>query len=110
MLVAAGLLFLFLILDLVLTEFNSLTLITLTQHYATATIDIQRSAYLTAADYALTTTLIASFYSWVIGCIGFLITSVVILNGIFGKRTAYLGIIILQESLVASIFSYQYLP
>ncbi|MCE5214563.1 MAG: hypothetical protein LLF83_07590, partial [Methanobacterium sp.] len=49
MLVAAGLLFLFVVLDLALTEFNSLTLVTIAQHYTAATIDAQRAAYLAAA-------------------------------------------------------------
>ncbi len=93
MLVATGLLFLFLVTDLVLTEFNSLTLITIAEHYTTATIDTQRLAYMASADYALATIPFATFYSWVVGSLGFLIASVVMLNGIFGKKTAYLGII-----------------
>ncbi len=70
MLVATGLLFLFLVMDLVLTEFNSLTLVTLAEHYASATIDAQRLAYMAAADYALATIPIATFYSWVVGSLG----------------------------------------
>jgi hypothetical protein len=104
MLVAAGLLFLFLVIDLVLTEFNSLTLVTLAQHYATATIDAQRFAYMAAADYALATIPIATFYSWVVGSVGFLIASVVLLNGIFGKRTAYLGIIVNTAGIVGGFY------
>ena len=94
MLVAAGFLFMFVILDLTLTEFNSLTLITLTQHYATATIDAQRLAYMAAMDYALATIPLATFYSWIVGSLGFLIASVVMLKSIFGKGIAYFGIII----------------
>jgi hypothetical protein len=94
MLVATGLLFLFIVLDLALTEFNSLTLITLTQHYMAATIEAQRLAYMAAMDYDLATIPIATFYSWVVGSLGFLIVSVVMLKGIFGKPLAYFGIII----------------
>ena len=61
MLVAAGLLFLFLLLDLILTEFNSLTLVTLAQHYTIATIDSQRAVYMGSIDYTLATIPIASF-------------------------------------------------
>ena len=104
MLVATGLLFLFLVMDLVLTEFNSLTLVTLAEHYASATIDAQRLAYMAAADYALATIPIATFYSWVVGSLGFLIASVVMLNGIFGKKTAYLGIIANTAGIIGGFY------
>ncbi|MGZ4857758.1 MAG: hypothetical protein ACXVZU_05315 [Methanobacteriaceae archaeon] len=104
MLVAPGLLFLFIVLDLALTEFNSLTLVTLTQHYANATIDAQRLAYMAAIDYALATIPIATFYSWVVGSLGFLITSMVMLNGVFGKRTAYYGIIANTAGIVGGFY------
>jgi hypothetical protein len=104
MLVATSLLFLFLIMDLILTEFNSLTLITLAEHYATATIEVQRLAYMAAANYALATIPIATFYSWVVGSIGFLIASIVMLQGIFGKRTAYLGIIVNIAGIIGGFY------
>jgi hypothetical protein len=104
MLVASGFLFLFVILDLALTEFNSLTLVTLAQHYATATTDVQRLAYMAAADYGLATIPIATFYSWVVGSLGFLIASVVMLKGIFSKPTAYLGIIINTAGIVGGFY------
>jgi hypothetical protein len=87
-----------------LTEFNSLTLVTLTQHYAAATANTQRLAYIAAVDYALATIPIATFYSWVVGSLGFLIASVVMLNGGFGKRTAYFGIIANTAGIVVGFY------
>lgn len=104
MLVAAGLLFLFVILDLTLTEFNSLTLVTLAQHYTYATVDAQRVAYLTAADYLLATIPIATFYSWMVGSLGFLIASAVMLKGVFNKRIAYSGIIINLLGIIGAFY------
>ena len=104
MLVATSLLFLFLIMDLVLTEFNSLTLVTLAEHYTSATVDVQRLAYMAAADYALATIPIATFYSWVVGSLGFLIASLVMLNGIFGKKTAYLGIVVNTAGIIGGFY------
>lgn len=93
MLIAVGALGLFIVLDLGITELNSLTLVTLTQQYAAATTAAQRAAYTAAADYALATLPLATFYSFLVSSIGFLIVSLVMLKGVFGKRTAYLGII-----------------
>ncbi len=104
MLVAAGLLFLFVVLDLALTEFNSITLITLAQHYTTATTDAQRAAYMAAADYGLATIPVATFYSWVVGSLGFLIASVIMLKGVFSKRVAYLGIIVNTLGIIGGFY------
>jgi Domain of unknown function (DUF4386) len=104
MLIAAGLLFLFIAFDLGVTEFNSLTLITLAQHQAMATSDAQRAAYTAAADYGLATMPLASFYSWVVGALGLLIASWVMLKGVFGNPIAYLGIIVNMAAIICSFY------
>lgn len=104
MLVAAGLLFLFIFMDLSTTEFNTLTLVTLAQHYASSTSDAQRTAYMAAADYALATIPLASFYSWVVGSLGLLIASIIMLKGNFGKRTAYAGMILNTAGIIGGFY------
>jgi hypothetical protein len=93
MLVAAGLVGFFILLDLGITEMNTLTLVTLTQNYAAATSDTLRAAYMAAENWGLATLPIATFFSYVGPCLEFLITSIVMWKGIFGKNTALLGII-----------------
>ena len=104
MLIAAGLLALFLVLDLAITELNSLTLVSLTQHYAAATSAAQRSAYVAAADYALATIPIATFFSYMVSSLGLLITSLVMLKGVFNRPTALLGIVASIEGIVGSFY------
>jgi hypothetical protein len=104
MLIAAGLMGLFIVLDLAVTEMDSLTLVTLTQHYAAATSETQRSAYVAAADYARATLPIATFYSYVVSSAGFLITSLVMLKGTFSKPTAFLGIAACLEGIVGGFY------
>jgi hypothetical protein len=104
MLVAVALMILFIVLDLAITETNSLTLVTLTRHYAVSTTGMERSAYTAAEDYALATLPLATFYSFVISSIGLLIVSVVMLKGVFSKPTAYAGIVASVEGIVGGFY------
>jgi len=94
MLLATGLMAVFVVVDLAITEANSLTLVTLTQHAATATSATERAAYMASANYALATVALATFYSWVVSSVGVLIISIVMLKGVFGKLIAYLVIVV----------------
>jgi hypothetical protein len=93
MLIATALLVLFVVLDLAITELNSLTLVALTQHYAAATTETQRAAYVAAADYALATLPIGTFLSYFVSSVGLLIASIVMLRGVFSRPTALAGIV-----------------
>jgi uncharacterized membrane protein YozB (DUF420 family) len=93
MLIATALLVLFVVLDLAITELNSLTLVALTQHYAAATTEAQRAAYIAAADYALATLPIGTFLSYFVSSVGLLIASIVMLRGVFSRPTALAGIV-----------------
>jgi hypothetical protein len=104
MLVAAGLVSFFIVLDLGITELNSLTLVTLTQDYAVATSDVQRAAYMAAEHWGLATLPIATFFSYVGPASGFLIISIVMLKGIFGRNTARLGMIANGLGIVGGIY------
>jgi hypothetical protein len=104
MLVATALLALFAVVDLAITELNSLTLVTLTEQYGAAVGDAQRSAYLAAADYALATLPIATFFSFFESSVGLLIASVIMLKGIFSRITAYAGLVASIEGIIASFY------
>jgi hypothetical protein len=92
-LVGAVLMGLFVVLDLAITETNSLTLVSLVHNYMLATSDAQRSALSAAANYGLTLLPIGTFFSYVISSVALLIISVVMLKGVFMRATAILGIV-----------------
>jgi hypothetical protein len=95
MLLGATLVGLFVVLDLGVTWPNYASLITLSGAYAAATTDAQRAASVAAAGYAsavLDSTLEA-VYSILVLSVGILLIGLVMRKGIFGKVTAYLGVI-----------------
>ncbi len=93
MLVGSALMAVFIVVDLILTNAGTLTIVTLTQHAATAASAAERTAYMAAAHYGLATVPLANFYSQVISSAGILLISIVMLKGVFGKPTAYVGIV-----------------
>jgi hypothetical protein len=104
MLIATGLIGFFVILDLGVTESNTLALVALTQSIATATSDAARAAYQAAANWGLATLPIATFFSWIGPSVGFLITSIVMRKGILGRNTARLGMIVYGLAIIVSFY------
>jgi hypothetical protein len=104
MLVATALLAMYAVVDLAVTELNSLTLVALTQQYGSAVSDAQRAAYVAAADYARATLPIGTFFSYFVSSIGLLIVSIVMLKGIFSKPTAYAGMVASVAGIIASFY------
>ena len=92
MLVAMGFVALWVVVEIGITEFNSLTLISLIQHYNGTTDTTMRAAYLAAAYYALGVIPIATFYSYFLGSLGFLIASFIMRRTFFRRGTALPGI------------------
>src|SRR5712692_1285383 len=96
MLVATAFVGLFVVLDLAVTWTNYASLLTLSGLHAAATNDVQRAAYVAAANYA--SAVLASrtevFYSIVDLSLAILLIGFVMLKGkgIFSKTTAYLGV------------------
>src|SRR2546427_1244977 len=96
MLVATAFVGLFVLLDLAVTWTNYASLLTITSLHAAATNDVQRAAYVAAANYA--SAVLAShtevFYSIVDLSVAILIIGFVMLKqkGIFSRTTAYLGL------------------
>jgi hypothetical protein len=104
MLVATGLMAVFIVVDVAITDASSLTIVTLTQHAAAATSVTERAAYLAAANYALATVPLANFYTWVVSSVGVLLISIVMLKGVFGKLTPSVGIVAGIVGIVAGFY------
>jgi len=93
MLVATACVGLFTVLDLAVTWPNYASLITLSGHYAAATNDAQRAAYVAAANYAAAVLPFSlAVYSILVLSLGILIIGLVMLKGNFSKSTAYVGV------------------
>jgi len=96
MLVATAFVGLFVVLDLAVLWTNYASLLTLSRLHTAATTDVQRAAYVAAANYA--SAVLEShtevFYSIVDLSVAILIIGFVMLQGkgIFNKTTAYLGV------------------
>jgi hypothetical protein len=94
MVVATGLKWLFVVLELAIAWPNYVVLLTLSESYAAATTDLQRASYVASANYA--TAMLNSklgFYSILVPALGTLLIGLVMRKGIFNKATAYLGVI-----------------
>lgn len=95
MLIAVAFVGLFVVLELAVNWTAYASLLVLSHDYATATDDAQRAAYLAAANYpsAVLASRLALVYAIGTLSLGFLIIGLVMLRGVFGKATAYLGIV-----------------
>jgi hypothetical protein len=96
MLIASAFVGLFIVLDLAVTWANHAALITLSDKYGAAKSDVQRQAYVAAADYAsaVLASHVEAVYAIVLLSLGILVIGVVMLKGAFGKGTAYLALAI----------------
>jgi hypothetical protein len=95
MLIATACVWLFVVLDLALTWTNYAVLIRLSSDYAAATNDAQRAVFVAAANYpsALIESALTGVYIILVPAVGFLVTGLVMLNGVFSKATAYLAVV-----------------
>jgi hypothetical protein len=105
MLIAAALVGLFVVLDLALTWPNFAALISLSGNYAAAATATERAMYVAAANYAsaVLTSSLEAVYSILILSLGILLVGLVMLKGIFGKGTAYLGVLTGIVGIVAAV-------
>lgn len=94
-LVGAGLLVLFAILDLAVTQIGFAGLITLSGDYAAATTDAERAAALAAASYPVAVFRSSLFAAYVIGvpAVGILVTSLIMRAGPFSRVTVWVGVL-----------------
>ena len=105
MLVGAGLLVLFVILDLAITWPNYAVLISLSGDYAAATDDAQRAALIATAGYptAILDSGLLGAYIILVPGLGVLVIGLVMLRSAFGRTTAYLGVATGLAALVAVV-------
>ena len=94
-LVSVSLLVVFAVLDLAVTWPNYASLLSLSGDYAAATTDAQRAASVAATSYplAVLTSSLFAVYAILVPSLGILVVSLVMLKGVFGKSTAYLGVL-----------------
>lgn len=104
LLVALGLIAVYLVVDLAVTELNSLVLVTLARHLTAATSNTEQLAYLSAAGYALATLPPATFFSYLVSSAGFLIVVLVMLRWGFSRWISVLGIVAFGLGIVAAFY------
>jgi hypothetical protein len=94
MMIAAAFVGLFVAVDLAVTWSNYAALLTLSANYETATSDVQRAAYVVAAGYpsAVLGSRVAVIYAIATLSFAILVIGFVMLDGVFSRTTAYLGI------------------
>ncbi len=94
MLLATVCLVLFSVLDLAITWTNYASLITLSGQYAAAANAAQRAVLVATANYAsaVLESPLLGFYIIVVPGLGYLLNGLVMLKGVFGKITAYVGV------------------
>lgn len=84
----------YVIFDICVTELNSLTLVSLSQGYASATTDALRASYVAAATYGVAALPTQTFFSFTIGAVGWLFWSLVMWKSFFRRPTAIFGVIV----------------
>ena len=100
--IGMGLIAAYIVFDLGVTEPNWLALLSLAHSYsAAATLD--QPLYVAAAQYGLALAPFLNFLSFAVSGAGWLLVSVVMLRGIFGRRTAYFGIATMLVAFLAAL-------
>ena len=81
--------------DLAVTWTSYASLITLSGNYAAATNDAQKALVVAAAQYpsAVLESSLVGVYAILVPATGILMTSLVMLKGVFSKTTAYFGVV-----------------
>jgi hypothetical protein len=77
--------------DVSVTELNSLTLVSLSQSYATATTDALRATFVSAAAYGYAALPLQTVLSFGVGSVGWLLWCFPMSRSIFGRKTAIFG-------------------
>jgi hypothetical protein len=88
--------------DVCVTELNSLTLVSLSQGYATASTEAGRAAFVAAAAYGYYALPIQTVLSFAVGTFGYLLWCLPMFNSIFRRFTAVFGTIWCVVALIGS--------
>ena len=84
----------YLLIDLSVTELNSLTLVSLSQGYAGAATDALRASFVSAAAYGFAALPLETVLSFGIGSVGWLLWCFPMARSVFGRKTAVYGAIV----------------
>jgi hypothetical protein len=84
----------YLIYDISVTELNSLTLVSLSNGYATANTEAVRASYVAAATYGYAALPLQTVLSFGIGSVGWLLWCVPMARSAFGRPTAVFGAVV----------------
>lgn len=88
--------------DVCVTELNSLTLVSLAHGYASATSDVLRASFVTAAAYGYYALPLQTVLSFATGTFGYLLWCVPMTRSIFRRGTAIFGAIVMVVALIGS--------
>jgi hypothetical protein len=88
--------------DISVTELNSLTLVSLSQGYASATTDALRASYVGAATYGYAALPLQTVLSFGVGAVGWLLWSLLMGKSVFRRTTAVFGVIVNIIGIVGS--------
>jgi hypothetical protein len=88
--------------DVCVTELNSLTLVSLSHGYASATTDALRAWFIAAATYGYHALPLQTVLSFSIGTFGYLLWCVPMFKSIFRRGTAIFGAIVMVVALIGS--------
>lgn len=88
--------------DFSVTELNSLTLVSLSHRYVTATTETLRASFVAAAAYGYYALPLQTVLSFAIGTFGYLLWCVPMLKSIFRRGTAIFGAVVMIIALIGS--------
>jgi len=103
-LVAGVLLAAFVVIDLAVTEYNSLVLVQLAQNYAGATSDTQRATAIAEAAAARGALPIGTMLSYIVSSVGFLLAAIATFRGVFRRAIGVVGIIGSVEGILGGFY------
>jgi hypothetical protein len=89
--------------DVCVTELNSLTLVSLSNGYASATTDALRAPFVAAATYGYHALPLQTVLSFAIGTFGYLLWCVPMFKSIFRRGTAIFGAVVMVVALMGSV-------
>jgi hypothetical protein len=88
--------------DVCVTELNSLTLVSLSHGFTSATTDALRATLVSAATYGYYALPIQTVLSFAVGTFGYLLWCVPMAKSFFGRGTAIYGAIVMVIALIGS--------
>jgi hypothetical protein len=89
--------------DISVTELNSLTLVSLSQGYASATTDALRASYVAAATYGYTALPLQTVLSFAVGSVGWLLWCVPMAKSFFRRPIAVFGGIVNVIGIIGAV-------